>query len=382
MSRTRKLLLRLAPAALLVSLVACKGGKAADGDPLEAKKPVIIAPVGRADMEDVLSYVADLKPYAEVRIFSPVPDRILSFPWEEGQEVLRGQQIALIRREGLQKGLEQVVAQIEGLHVQVKNLEDDLGRSKDLLAKGVIPQQTYDKINTSYLSTKAQLKALEASRDQLAVTAGNAVITAPIGGVVAQKQLETGDMAAPQLPLCTIMEIDKLKAELRLIEEDVAKVRLGQKVSLRLDAYPGVTFTGEVTSIMPYLDAATRTNTVEVTVDNPIDEATQKRRIKPGMFGTAEIVVEKKDQVLVAPEPALLLDSALLEQQGRGEVLRKAFVVNDKGDAVERHLKLGVRQGSLYEVLDGLAEGEKLVIRGQHGLKDGQAVEIVSGSAS
>ena len=366
----------------LISLAACGGSAGADDAAAKAKRPVLVAPVGRADLDEVLRYVADLQPQAEVRVFSPVPDRILYFPWADGEEIQRGERIALIRKEGLEKGLEQIVAQMEALDVQLKNLSDELARAKERLAAGGIPQQTYDKLNTNYLATQAQRRALDASRGQLAVTANNAVITSPITGIIAQKSLETGDMAVPQLPLCSVMAIDKLKALLRLVEEDVPKVRLGQSVSLTLDAFPGETFVGVVTSIRPYLDVGTRTNTIEVSIDNAKIPETGHRRLKPGMFGRAEIIVAKKTQVLVAPEPALLLDTALLEAQQSGEVLRKAFVVSDKGLAIERRLHLGARQGSVYEVLDGLAEGEQLIVRGQHGLKDGQAVEIVSGNAS
>jgi len=117
---------------------------------------------------------------------------------------------------------------------------------------------------------------------------------------------------------------------------------------------------------------------VEVTLENPQDKKTGLREMKPGMFGRAELTVGRREQVLAAPEPALLLDNTLLKKQKEGEILRKAFVVDDQNVAKQRLVKLGARKGSYYEVLEGLAEGEKIVIRGQHGLKDGQKVKIIS----
>ena len=119
------------------------------------------------------------------------------------------------------------------------------------------------------------------------------------------------------------------------------------------------------------------TYTVEVLVDNPKDETTGKRLLKPGMYGRAELVVDRRAQVLVAPEHALLLDNQILDKQQPGEVLRKAFVVADGGVAQKRIVKLGARKGTLWQVLDGLKQGERIIVRGQHGLKDGQRVEIV-----
>lgn len=344
----------------------------------EPPKTVRVVNVGRADIIDMLSYPAELKPIADVRLFSPVADRILLFPWNDGDEVKRGERIALIKKDGLDHGLEQLSAQLEGLDAQIRNLESERKQTRDLLEAGAISPNAFDKVETAYLAAVAQRKALRAGRAQLAVTAGNAVITSPIDGVIAGKTLEKGDMASPAQPLCQVLDISKLKVELRIVERDVRKVRVGQAVQLRLDAYPEQTFTGTVTNVLPYLDAQTRTNTVEVTLDNPADSKTGQRQLKPGMFGRAEIVVESRKQVLVAPEQALLMDNRLLAQQKSGELLRKAMVVGDDGVAHERVVRLGPRNGTNYEIVEGLKDGERLVVRGQHGLKDGQKVEVLS----
>jgi len=185
-------------------------------------------------------------------------------------------------------------------------------------------------------------------------------------------------MAVPQIPLCSVITLDRLKVKLKLIESDVAKVKEGQEVKVFLDAYPGRPFLGKVTNIMPYLNAGTRTNTVEVVLDNPKDKDTGMRALKPGMFGRAELIVAMHEQVLAAPEPALLLDNKILEEQKPGEMVRKAFVVDSDSVAHERLVRLGARKGSLYEVLGGLSSDERIVVRGQHGLKDGEKVEIVT----
>ncbi len=363
-----------------VALWGCgAASRAGDDQQKKAAQPVLVQVIGRADFNQILRYVGDLKAHAEVKIFSPVPDRILYFPWKNGQEIQAGQRVALIRKEGLDKGLEQIIAQMEAQDVQLQNQQAELERSRGLLAAGVITRQVFEKIEASTLATLAQKKALEASKGQLAVTVGNANITAPLGGIVAEKMLEAGDMAVPQVPLCRILAVDKLKLWIKLVESDVPKVHLGDKVELRVDAYPERKFQGTVGSIFPYLEQATRTNTVEIQVENPRPEggaSSGQRLLKPGMFARAELVVEQKSQMIAAPEPALLLDDLLLKQQKAGETLRKAFVV--KGQKAElRTVRLGARNGALFEVLAGLSPDEQIVIRGQHGLKDGQPVDVV-----
>ncbi|HUU01336.1 MAG TPA: efflux RND transporter periplasmic adaptor subunit [Myxococcota bacterium] len=347
-------------------------------DGKEAAKTVMVQTLARTDIVDKLSYVADLKPHTEIKIFSQVPDRILYFPFNDGDLIQRGQRLALIRREGMEKGLEQMAAQGEALAIQIRNLERELKRSAELLRSGVITQPVFDKLKTTYDASVAQRKALDAGRSQLAVRAGNAAINAPISGVIAGKMLEKGDMAVPQVPLCRILDIERLKIEIKLVEKDVARVRLGQEVRIKLDCCGDKIFIGKLTSIRPYIDPDTRTNTVEVTLDNPRDKITGLWLLKPGMFGRAELIVSERKDVLAAPEPALLLDNRLLKQQQAGEILRKAFVVDDQGLAHQRLVRLGARKGSLYEVLAGLQEGDRVVVRGQHGLRDGQQVEIVT----
>jgi membrane fusion protein (multidrug efflux system) len=353
----------------------CKGDAKADA--AAEAKTVRVEPVGREDIEDVLNYPADLKPWAEVRVYSRMPDRILSFPWKDGDEIKRGSRLAIVRAGGVSEGMEQVGAQIDALDVQIENQQAEVDRLKKLLASGAIAQAEYDRLDAALRATKAQRRALTAGKGQLAATASDGVIQAPISGIIADKMLVAGDMASPGVPLCRIISVDQLKMQLRLVETDVTKVRAGQQVQLGLDAYPGRTFQGVVTAVLPYLDQQTRTNTVEVTVDNPKEPETGQRPLKPGMFGRAQLVVSKRTGVVVAPEPALLLDSRILEQQKPGETLRKAFVVDEQGVAKERLVRLGARKGTMLEVLEGLAQGERLVVRGQHGLKDGQKVQVV-----
>lgn len=374
MQKTRILLV-----ALLMAVPAMAGcGAKATGETQETETgvPVRVHEVKRGDVEDVLEYSVDLKPEMEVKVFSMLSETILDFPWEDGDEIQKGQRVALVRTKGLSANIAQISAQTEGLDVQIDQAKDQLDRSRKLLASNTISQTEYDQIESGYKALLAQKKALKAGKSQVADTRSKGNIKAPISGIIADKSVEVGDMASPAMPLCRILSVDRLKAELDLVEADVKKVREGQNVHMKMDAYPDRTFEGQITTILPYLNAATRTNRVEVLVDNPVDPATGQHLLKPGMYGTAELVVESRQDVILAPQYALLMDSELLAQQEGTTLLRKAFVVQD-GVARERIVTLGIRQGSFWEILDGLEVGDLLVTRGQHGLADGKKVEIV-----
>ncbi len=344
----------------------------------EPARPVRVQAVERADLETVLVYGAELLPSVEVKLFSTIMDRILSFPFEDGDVVEKGDVIALIRREGMDRGLEQLGAQLASLDVQIRNLESEQVRARDLFEKGVATQQAFDQVKTTYESTLAQRKALVAGRGQLAATASNAVVKAPMAGVLANKMLEEGDIASPQMPLARLLVVDPLKITLKLVEADVMRVHVDQDVVLDLDAWPGRTFSGRITRILPYLDPETRTNTVEVTVENPKNDAGE-RLLKPGMYGRARLVTDRKTDAIVAPEEALLLDTRLASEPG--VILRKAVVVREDGTAEIRTVRLGERDGTRWEILEGLSEGERLVTRGNHGVKEGQKVQILEEAA-
>ena len=228
----------------------------------------------------------------------------------------------------------------------------------------MITRQSLDQAEATYLANAARRKSLEASRQQISINAGKAAVTAPFDGIIANRRLKLGDMASPQTPLCTLMAVDRLKLELQLSEAQVTRVKPGQLVRVQVDALPGQVFQAELTRILPYVDPTLHTNAVEVTLDSG------RGRLKPGMYARVEIELDRRTDVLVAPESALLLDT------GSGDQQRQAFVVDRAGKARRRTVHLGARDGSYLEVLEGLSPGERIVTRGQHALSDGQTVQI------
>jgi len=363
----------------VITVTGCKA-YSEEGGAGQEFRPVEVEAVGQVDIVQMLKYPADLKPYLEVKVFSPVFDRILWFPYKEGDFITRGQRLALIRKEGLEKGLERMLAEEEALDVQIANLRDELERSRELLKSGVITQPAFDKLKSTYDATLARKKALEAGRGQLQLQASDAEVRSPISGVLAGKMFEAGDMATPQLPLCRLMDIQRLRMEIRLVEQDAIRVKPGMAVNLKLDCCPDRVFPAQVSRVWPYMDPASRTNTIEVVLENPRDER-GGFLLKPGMFGTAEIVLGVSRGATVVPEYALVIDNEVLSQQKAGETLRIAFVV-EKDRAVRRLVRVGQRNGRMMEVLEGLRPGEQVIVRGQHGLRDGQPVKVVNPSRS
>ena len=326
-------------------------------------------------IEDRRVYTGGLKASATVAMYPLLSERIVTFPVEEGTEVKAGEVIAQIRATGIRQSTNQMKAQIESLDATLAGMDRELSRTRDLYEHRIVPQQALDQLEATYQANLAQHKALQAGLGQLKVTAGNAYIRAPFAGVISGKLLEEGDVASPQVPLCHVVQMDPIRFEMSIIERDIPVVRLGMRVDVTVDAWPGRTFEGEVTRILPVLNPGTHTNDVRIEIPNPTDPEIGGRWLKPGMFGRAAIIVDVREDTPVVPSRALMIDP-----QGR-EGIRRVMVLED-GDIVrEREVQLGITNDDVLEIKGGLSVGERIIVRGQFGIRDGEAVSAQVASA-
>lgn len=340
--------------------------------------PVETTVIEGRNFERSRSYVGDLSAYREVKVIPLATERILKFPWENGDFIKQGEVIAEIRNALNRKSLEALNAQVRSVDAQLKAAERELKRVERLVDANIVSRQQLDTARdgvTTLLATKQQISA---SQEQQKLGLDYARVVAPISGVVSQKMVEVGDIASSAMPLCILLDLSQLKVTLNINEEDVVYLKTGQEIGLEFDAYPGQIQKAKLTRIMPFINVASRTNTVEAIFENPLNEESMQYRYKPGMYARASLVLESHQNVVVAPPRAMLIDQDLLEKQKDGQTLRKAFVLDKDGVVSERIVEVGEQSGNVVQVLSGLSEGEKLVIRGHHGLKDGDLVRDVT----
>lgn len=335
---------------------------------------VRVAPVERRTLRRVLRTTADLKPEREVKVASLVSERIVSFNVENGDFIEKGEVIAVIRSDALQQAIAQLDAEIAAVDAELTARRLDLNRGRKLYRQQSISRQNFEQLQSAYDTVAARKDSLIASRAQQLINQQNSTIRAPISGVVANKTLQVGDLASPQVALCSLYAIDVLKVTLQVGESDTAFVAEGQPVRIAIDAWPRRNFTGAVARIFPYLDPQTRSATVEIELKNPPLADTGRRELSPGMFGSAELVLEEARDVLSVPARALLF-----EQSDAGTEVEVLFVV-EQGRAQMRWPKIGLREDTFVEIERGVEEGDQVVIVGQQNLAEGEAVEIVSQS--
>jgi multidrug efflux pump subunit AcrA (membrane-fusion protein) len=230
-----------------------------------------------------------------------------------------------------------------------KELEAQLARAEATVA--LAEAQTKDMADAGVVQAEAALK-------QAQVALSDATLEAPIDGVIGKRFAEEGDMVSPGKPIVRIVQIDTVKAIGSISEKYVGMLVPGKTpAELSVDAYPRERFGGVVSIVGVEVDRATRTVTVEVRVANA------DHRLRSGMFARMNVIIGKKDNVTVVPESAVV----------RLEDKAFAYVVNDR-HVKECTLTLGLSQGVLNEVIDGLNPGDMVIVRGQRQVKDGAEV--------
>jgi RND family efflux transporter MFP subunit len=224
-----------------------------------------------------------------------------------------------------------------------------------------------------FASADARVKQAEAARtgataagDAASVTASFATITAPFAGVVTEKLVEPGNMAAPGTPLVRVEDVGNFRLDVRVDESRAQFVRIGDRVGVKVDGAAAdgrvLDTTGEIIEVARAVDADTRAFLVKVAL--PASEG-----LRSGMFGRVSLRGTEQ-KVLLVPAAAVV----------RNGQLTFVFAI-DKGRARLRMVSLGERTEDGVEVLAGLADGETVVVNVPPGLVDGQPVKVAGRTA-
>ena len=236
------------------------------------------------------------------------------------------------------------------LRINLEQIEREYNRAVQLLEIGAGTQQAVDQL-------KAQLDAARSQYDNMME---NTVLRSPITGVVTARNYDPGDMTGT-MPVLSVGQLAPVvKVMINISENDLATISAGMPVTVAFDAFPGEEFSAKVQRVYPTVDAASRTFPVEVRIPNAGE------RIKPGMFARVDIDLGAQQNVVVP-------DRAVVKQTGSGN----KYVYVLRGDRVSyQKVQLGQRLDDAYELLDGIADGDTVVITGQTRLADGVTVDV------
>jgi HlyD family secretion protein len=376
--------------------------------------PVEVAPVAKQSL--TYSFIAngDISPLMQVDLFSKVSGYLEKISVQIGDSVREGQVIAQIDRgEFLQK-----VKEVEAKLAQAKAASDEIEagtRSEDirqaeeavkqaqsrfdnakttrermeaLYSKQIISKRDFDNADTECAVCEAQLssnqeklkqlregarreqregsrakvKEMEAILAQEQIRLQNTRIVAPFSGEIVRRNVDGGALISPSTPLVTLVHMETVKAQANVLEKDIALIKPGMKAKILTEAYPGRSFEGTIVRINKALDAATRTLQAEINIPNP------GRLLKPGMFAKIEVLLNEKPDALAVPREAVLEDGG-----------KKFVFVVEGNQAIRKTVVTGIEQEQMIEIVEGVNEGDKIVVRGQESLRDRSTIRIVEG---
>ena len=349
---------------------------------------------------------------ARVDVLSKVSGILEKIQVEQGDRIKANQVIAMVEREEKEAHLQEAQAALDVLRARWAQMEtgarpeeitqseqlvrqtkaswetslDNYIRLKNLKERDFISQQRLDEAmlqvtisEAEYRSAKekltllrkgarqedrdallAQIRQAEAALRLAQIHLKNTTIRAPISGIISKRFLDQGAFVSTTAPIVRIVAMDRVKALVQVVESDLAQIRVGAKADIHVDAYQEQVFRGEVSSISPTVDPESRMADVEIEVEN------MDHRLKPGMFARVNLVVQRRDGVL------LIVKDSLIRERGHTRVF-----VHENGRALLREISLGLEGEKYVEVLRGLREGEEVIVAGQYELKDMMPVRVI-----
>jgi multidrug efflux system membrane fusion protein len=289
-----------------------------------------------------------------VNVTSDVSGRITGIMFEAGSQVEKGTPLVQLFDAPER-------ADLASFKAQAKVAELSLDRAKQLAARQFGPQATVDQAQAAFDQANAGIAKTEAIISQK-------LVRAPFDGVLGVRHVEVGQFLTAGTQIISLTDLSTLFANFTVTEKDSGKLAVGQVVRVEVDAYPGKTFDGKITTIEPQIATDTRNIRVQATIQN------QEGILKPGMFATTTVVLPEKPAVVTVPETAvdytLYGDSVYLIKEKKADDGKTSLT------AERTFVRTGDRINGRAVITQGVKSGDKVVAVGQLKLQSGAAVEI------
>ncbi|EHM01944.1 efflux transporter, RND family, MFP subunit [Acetobacteraceae bacterium AT-5844] len=285
--------------------------------------------------------------------------RVAEVTVEEGDHVRAGQVLVRLEDAVPAAQLAQAEAGVAEAEAALGIARTDLARAAELLRTQNTPRQVLDQRQAAMQQAEARLASARAMRDEARVKLEQTRLRAPYDGIVLKRGILPGAVSGVGQEMIRLLRDGRLELDARLPELDLAQIRPGQAVRV-LHGTREITAT--VRAIAPVVTAESRLGTVHIAL--PADAG-----LRPGMFARAEIRTEALPRIVVPQEAVVFRDGA------------PAILVLQGNSVTQRALVTGARQDGVVEVLDGVAEGEQVVVSGAGFLTEGDRVRVGPGLA-
>jgi len=345
--------------------------KSARKPPVEKIVPVEVETVSAGSIEETIELAGWIKANKVVNVESKVQGRIESLQTvsgdgksiavEEGVEVKKGQQLAIIDHDVYLAEVAAASANLRAAEVELADAEREEKRIVRLFESGSATEQSRDKAVTTAKLAAAKLNSAKANLELAEINLRESTIVSPIDGVVTAKYIDEGNLIKAGDQIVTVADLKTVKIIVSAAEKYGTGISAGTPVRIKVDAFGEEEFDAEVYSVYPALDAETHTVQAEIRIEN------EGMLLKPGMFARVTLIAKHKEDVVVIPRDVVL----------GGKVDEPYVYVVEDGVARKRVVKVGITQADRCEISDGLKADETVVVNGMNFLTDGTGVEIV-----
>jgi RND family efflux transporter MFP subunit len=309
--------------------------------------PVSVTVVKKQKLESSLSLVGNVNPQADINVVSETQGTVTGIHMKVGSQVVPGSILAEVD--------DQIPRSTKAAaEINYQKAQRDYQRAEELFQENSISASQLD---ASRLAMKAAENQLDIARRQLE----NTRLRSRIAGTVNSRSVDIGTMVQPGMVVANIVDISALKVRVNVPERETFQLKVGDRVDITTDVYPGAVFVGSIDNIAAKADEA-HTYPVEIVVPN-----NGKNPLKAGMFARLLFKSIAASDALVIPRIALI--GSIKEA--------RVFIVHGQ-QAYLTSFVVGKQSAGLFEVASGLSEGDTVVISGQNNLVDGTKVQVVS----
>ena len=327
---------------------------------VEFRTPIEVVDVGTGTVEDVVVATGNLRPREIVTLDIETPGHLQVARDREGRRLAEGMRVAagdvIARVTGEDARLH---ARLETTRQAMEAAKAQLDRRKELREANVASEEELQQAEERY-----EMALYEFERSTL--NAAKATLETPIAGTILRLARDAdgrpkadGQLLRAGFVVAEIAPVDELVADIDLIGPELARVEVGLAARIRHYAYEDL-FAGEVIRLSPTLDPVKHTFRAEVSVANA------ERLLRPGMFVEVVVVVEQRADVVVVPR------DAVANRAGRSVV----FIL-DGQRVSRRNVRLGLGDDDKVQVLEGVADGDRVAVRGLDTLTDGNNIRVV-----
>jgi RND family efflux transporter MFP subunit len=363
--------------------------------PKETPLPVRVATSKIADLIIKLKSPGEAVTSMIITVKAEISGVVTHLNIEESQHVKKGELLVVVDEESYKLDVEKLeaerlrvlselllekrfdetgVSQLSGNTSGLAVLEAEYDKDRQLFEAGKITQAEFEKTSRKYeyaliesgekkdeiMAATKRLTQTEIDLKKARIELDKTKIRAPFDGIITNIEISPQEHISNSQELFTLVNISRIQVYAKVLESEIGKMKVGREVDLKFSAYPERVFKGKVKAISPIINPDDKTCNVIIEVNNPDEE------IKPGMHAEVEIVAEiYKDRMLIPQD-------AVLSRSGR----KLAFVVIDDV-AKWRYIEIGLENEEYAEVLDGIKEGELVLIDGHLTLAHDARVKII-----